>query len=90
MSKNVCPYCAAKVGYLDKLKPLYSFRSQFVHCPNCNKKISDFWIKVGLGLGLSGFGVGYVATRINEYPYASLAIAFVSLSGSFSPVTDYV
>lgn len=74
MSKNICPYCAAPVGYLDKLKPLYSLRSQFVRCPNCDKKISDFWKRVGLGVGMSGFGVGYFSMRANDYPYISLAI----------------
>lgn len=74
MNKNTCPYCEAYVGYMEKLKPLYSFQSQFVHCPNCNRKVSDFWIKAGLGVAMSGFGVCYFAMRASNQPYISLAI----------------
>lgn len=74
MSKYICPYCKANVGYKDKLKPLYSFRSQFVHCPSCNRRVSDFWVKAGLAVGMSGFGAAYFAMRAGDHSYAALVV----------------
>lgn len=79
MSKNQCPYCSGEVTYWQKLKPVVTFRHQFITCASCEKKISDFWIKGAVGLALGAGGAGLLAGR-SEYGVQSIvAVGFAFL-----------
>lgn len=86
MPKNECPYCNQHVSYWVKLKPAFSFTQQFITCPNCNKKVSSFWIRGALGAGMSGLFAGhYMGKDSGWLVYAAAVIGLFVCSMMIMP-----
>lgn len=80
MKENSCPYCNFKISYWDKIKPVFGINQQFVLCSSCHKKISDYWLKRGRGVGLAlgGLAIGRIAAQSTN-PTAWVLGAFAFL-----------
>lgn len=86
MPRAECPYCNQHVSYWRKLKPAFQFTQQFIICPNCNRKVSSFWIRGALGAGMSGAFAGHsIGKDSSMLTYAATVIGLFICSMMVMP-----